>query len=202
MAPDTHRTPGQHPKPCNLPTTNGIQITTRLPAPEAAFQSGQPVVMEFLADAISSSGPVLSSPFIELVMVATVCGRALIHHYQALVESNYNTSIRNFHDRHEWIHSSLVQRLEIIATHTTNTTENSDPVLLFTRMLGQTTVLYLYHTLELSAYDFDTLEIASVIEYDEIALLAAQEMVSLTKILSQINSFKVSLNNRVNRDEM
>ncbi|KAL2810518.1 fungal-specific transcription factor domain-containing protein [Aspergillus granulosus] len=166
-------------------------ITTRLPAPEAAFQSGQPVGMEYLPDAISSNGPVLVSPFSELIMIATVCGRALIHHYQALVESNYNSSIRNFHDRHQWIHSTLVQRLDILAGNTSSMAESNDPVILFTRMLGQTTILYLYHTLELSAYDFDTLETASVIEYDEIALMAAQEMVSLAKMLNQLNSFKI-----------
>ncbi|KAL2845499.1 fungal-specific transcription factor domain-containing protein [Aspergillus pseudoustus] len=166
-------------------------ITTRLPAPESAFQSGQPVGMEYLADAISSNGPVLVSPFSELVIIATVCGRALVHHYQALVESNYNNSIRNFHDRHQWIHSTLIQRLDILAGTTSGMTEINNPVTLFTRMLGQTTILYLHHTLELSAYDFDTLEIASVIEYDEIALRAAQEMVSLTKMLSQPNSFKI-----------
>ncbi|KAL4972119.1 fungal-specific transcription factor domain-containing protein [Aspergillus desertorum] len=166
-------------------------ITSRLPAPEVAFQTGQPVVMEFLADAFSANGPVLSSPFAELVMVATVCGRALIHHYQALVESKYNSSIRNFHDRQEWIHTTLIQRLEILAAQTPSIADSNDPVVLFTRMLGQTTVLYLYHTLELSPYEFDSLQIASALEYDDIALDAAQEMATLTKLLSQVNSFKI-----------
>jgi hypothetical protein len=149
--------------------------------------------MEYLADAISSNGPALASPFSELVMIATVCGRALVHHYQALVESNYNNSIRNFHDRHQWIHSTLIQRLDILAGNTPSMTEINNPVTLFSRMLGQTTILYLHHTLELSAYDFDMIEFASVIEYDEIALRAAKEMVSLTKMFSQLNSFKVGI---------
>ncbi|KAE8148526.1 fungal-specific transcription factor domain-containing protein [Aspergillus avenaceus] len=166
-------------------------ITTRLPAPEAAFQGGHPVIMEFLSDAIASNGPVLSSPFTESVMVATVCGRALIHHYQAMVESNYNTAIRNFHDRHEWIHSTLKHRLDILAGHTPTIAENSDPLLLFTCMLAQTTVLYLYHTIELSAYEMSDMGLAAVAEYEEVALLAAQEMVQLTRTLSQTNSFKI-----------
>ncbi|KAJ0420204.1 fungal-specific transcription factor domain-containing protein [Aspergillus carlsbadensis] len=164
-------------------------ITTRLPAPEAAFQSGHPVEMEYLADVISSHGPAQASPFSELVMMATVCGRALVHHYQALVETNYKSSIRNFHDRHQWIDSTLTQRLDIIAG--SSMTESNDPLILFTRMLGQTTRLYLHHTLELSAYDFDTAGLVSVIEYDKIAFKAAQRMVSLTRTLNQLNSFKV-----------
>lgn len=171
---------------------DSLQITSRLPAPETAFESAQPVVMEFLADALSSSGPVLSSPFAELVIMATVCGRALVHHYQALVESNYHTSIHNFHDRQSWIHSTLVQRLEILAAQAPVITENADSVILFTRMLGQTTMLYLYHTLELSAYKLDNLEIASASEYNELDLAAAQEMVVLTNVLGKINTFKVS----------
>lgn len=124
--------------------------------------------------------------------MATVCGRALVHHYQALVESNYHTSIHNFHDRQHWIHATLVHRLDILAAQAPVIAENADSVILFTRMLGQTTMLYLYHTLELSAYNLDNLELTSVAEYDEIALAAAQEMVLLTRVLSQINSFKVS----------
>lgn len=174
------------------PEADTLQITSRLPAPEAAFQSAQPVVMEFLADAVSSSGPVLSSPFAELVIIATVCGRALVHHYQALVESNYHSSIHNFQDRQNWIHNTLVQRLEILAAQAPAIAENADSVILFTRMLGQTTMLYLYHTHELSAYNLDNLNIDSVSEYNEMALAAAQEMVLLTRALSRINSFKVS----------
>ncbi|KAL3442731.1 fungal-specific transcription factor domain-containing protein [Aspergillus insuetus] len=166
-------------------------ITTRLPAPEESFQSGLPVSMEFLADAISSNGPVRASPFSELVLVTTVCGRALIHHYQAQVETNYNSSIRNFHDRHQWIHSTLTQRLDLLAGTTSSMTTSNGAIALFTRILGQTTILYLHHTLELSAYDFDTLGLVCIMEYDKVALKAAQEMVSLTKTLSRLNSFRI-----------
>ncbi|KAL4915419.1 fungal-specific transcription factor domain-containing protein [Aspergillus aurantiobrunneus] len=163
-------------------------ITTRLPSPEVAFQSGQPVVMDFLPEAISANGPVVTSPFTEQVIMATICGRALVHHHQALVEGNYASSIHNFHDRHNWIHGTLVQRLEILSP---SRADANNPLLLFARMLGQTTILYLYRALELSAYEFDTMGIASLIEYDQIAVLAAQEMVSLTHQLSQLNSFKI-----------
>lgn len=171
---------------------DSLQITSRLPALETAFKYAQSVAMEFLANVISSSGPVLSSPFAELVIMATVCGRALVHHYQALVESNYHTSIHNFHDRQSWIHSTLVQRLEILAAQAPVITENADSVILFTRMLGQTTMLYLYHTLELGTYKLDNLDIASASEYNELALAATQEMVVLTNVLGKINTFKVS----------
>jgi hypothetical protein len=69
---------------------------------------------------------------------------------------------------------------------------SNDGVALFTCMLGQTTILYLHHTLELSAYDFDAVGLVFAIEYDETAFQAAQEMISLAKTLGQLNSFKVS----------
>ncbi|OJK00180.1 hypothetical protein ASPACDRAFT_28643 [Aspergillus aculeatus ATCC 16872] len=167
-------------------------ISTRLPAPEAEFQSGQRIDMELLSTAITSGGPRLTSPFAECIMTTTVCGRAVIHHYQTSLENTFTHDSSNFHDRHEWIHNTITQRINILSFNTPKFTENSDPMFLFTRILASTTALYLYHTLSLTSSDLISEDDMSPFpDYGHAALLEAQEMVHLANILNKVNSFKI-----------
>ena len=145
--------------------------------------------MEFLSDAIYSNGPARDSPFTECVIITTICGRALTHQQQTSVENTYLSMEQRFQDRHDWINATLAQRMQILATMTRMPPENVDPTLLFTRMLAQTTILYLYKTRELMSQPDGTE--GDMADFNAAALTAAQQMVYLSKILAQLNYFKV-----------
>lgn len=64
-------------------------------------------------------------------------------------------------------------------------------MLLFTNMVAQTTVIYLYKTIESMSWETDEYQI-SVLSYEKRAMCAAREIVVLAKALSQLSYFKVS----------
>ncbi|KAI4286649.1 MAG: hypothetical protein L6R35_004094, partial [Caloplaca aegaea] len=120
------------------------KVMVRLPAPEVAFQSGQPVLMGFLIESITADDQSSMSPFTECIVLANISGRALSHRHQSLVENLYINMSQNTWDRHKWIGDELTERIALLSVKYAPASEQMDPLLLFTRMVAQTTVLYLY----------------------------------------------------------
>ena len=148
--------------------------------------------MEFPSEAIASGGPIQASSFTECIIITTICGRTLTHQQQALVDNIYVNPLENFWGRYEWIYATLAERLHILAIKSPTTSENIDSMLLFTRMLAQATVLFLYRTLELIS-SHPKGDSGTMARYDEGALEAAREMTQLMKTLSHVNYFKVGI---------
>ncbi|EPE28687.1 Zn2/Cys6 DNA-binding protein [Glarea lozoyensis ATCC 20868] len=165
-------------------------IMTRLPAPETNFQSGQPILMCFLSEAVGTNHQTLSSSWAECIVVNTIFGRALSHRNQAVVEDICATPSSDFWDRHQCVNAILVQTMQTMVAKYPATSQYVDPMLLFTQMLAKTTVLYLYKTLENAMFETEE-ELMIRMEYKSLALRAAQELVDLTKTLAQLSFFKV-----------
>ncbi|QKX55293.1 uncharacterized protein TRUGW13939_02385 [Talaromyces rugulosus] len=174
------------------PITLTEQILTRLPIPEAEFQSGQPMVMGFLSDSLAGGDFNLApqSSFSECIILATICGRSLSHQHLSMVDGMYGTNPQEFWSRHEWIDTALSTRISILSLTYPFQLEHMDPMLLFTKMIAQATILCMQKIIESIAWDRE--EYAGLLlEYEQRARLAAKEIVELAKALTHLSYFKV-----------
>ncbi|OKL55498.1 putative Transcription factor [Talaromyces atroroseus] len=171
-------------------TLNEQVILTRLPAGDSEFQSVQRVQMRFLSEEITALDPTALSPFSECIILATICGRALLHKHCASVERVYGHVSQDFWDRHCWIDNILTQRIKILNLKYPPASQNIDPMLIFTELVANTAVLFLYkiidtmpcHTLESSV---------KFMEYKQRAKKAADEIVNITRALSLFTQCKI-----------
>ena len=168
----------------------GRQISTRLPAPEEEFQGGKFVHMGFLSEAITSIDQAGASPFTESIILATICGRALSHRQQSVVEHVYSNVPQHFWERHEWLYSMLKMRCDNLLLNYPSAMQHADCMLLFTNMMAQTTVLYLCKVIESMPWETDEYR-STIFEFKQNSLLAAQEIVNLTRSLPHLSYFKV-----------
>ncbi|RYP02757.1 hypothetical protein DL764_005631 [Monosporascus ibericus] len=159
----------------------------RLPAAESEFQSEQPVMTGYLAEAIASRGASATSPFVECIVVATMSGRALSH--QQLANTQPNTS-QEFWDRHQWNDAMLRQRMGLFSLKYPPTVQEADPMLIFIGMMWRTTLLFLSQIPGRQVSPSDETS-STLAEHARRCSLAAQDVVCLTTKLSRLNWFKV-----------
>lgn len=167
---------------------------TRLPAPELEFQSGQPIIMGFLSETLSTTGQSTLSPWAECLIMTTILGRALSHRNQAATAETvlgvFPSSTYDFWERHQCVNTLLTQRINAMLLRYPATSQHVDPMLLFAKMLARTTVLYLYKTMDKTICKMER-ELMVRINYKSFAAQAAQELVDLTKTLARLSYFKV-----------
>lgn len=172
---------------------SNVQISTRLPAPELDFQKGQPVLMGFLSQVMATTDCQASlSSFAECIIMSTICGRCLSHRQQSNVERIYGDMSMDFWDRHLWLDGILQQRIQTLSLQYPSTSEHVDSLLLFTHLMLQATVLYLYKIAVSMPWDADEVEVL-ILDYKNRSSAAAQEIITSTKSLRQLTYFKVSI---------
>ncbi|PCH03971.1 Transcription factor [Penicillium occitanis (nom. inval.)] len=171
-------------------TLNEQVILTRLPAGDTEFQSEQCVQMGFLSEEITATTPTVMSPFAECIVLATICGRALLHKHCASVERVYGHTSQDFWDRHHWINNILSRRITMLTMKYPPASQHIDPMLIFTEMVANTAILFLYKIIELMPCQTPTSS-ANVIEYKQRATKAAGEIVNITRALSLFTQAKV-----------
>ncbi|KAK1779815.1 fungal-specific transcription factor domain-containing protein [Copromyces sp. CBS 386.78] len=176
-------------------------ICTHLPSPELSFQSGQPMQMCFLSEAMASGDHLhgLFSPLAESVVLATVCGRTLSHTQVANVERTYNgsTMSADFWIRHEWLAAMVNKRLDSLVQSYPVVSAAADPMLFFAFMLAHTTTINLCKVVEAggghsqgnNGQSWDP----AVFEYQKRALRAAREVAALTKAHEHLGYFKAHI---------
>lgn len=173
------------------------QICTRLPSPELSFQSGQPIQMCFLSEAIASGDHGLFSPLAESVVLATVCGRTLSHTQVANVERTYGSTSADFWIRHEWLAGMVNKRLDSLIQSYPVVSAAADPMLFFAFMLAHTTTINLCKVVEAgqetNRHGQQCQWDPAVFEYQKRALRAAREIAALTKAHEHLGYFKVCL---------
>ncbi|KAI1314092.1 fungal-specific transcription factor domain-containing protein [Xylaria venustula] len=131
-----------------LPLTfRELSISTRLPCPEGAFQSGSPVLTPFLSEAAAGDVTVdLLSPFAESVIFTSLWGR--ISGYQqhsAPSQVHTHSPIHDLQATRQQLDDAVTRRiLQFRQTHTTCAIE-SDPMLSFTSIVAQTALLVLHN---------------------------------------------------------
>ncbi|KAL9110684.1 MAG: hypothetical protein Q9227_004861 [Pyrenula ochraceoflavens] len=131
------------------------QVTIRLPSPERSFQNDTPVLTPYLSKVLTDRDPTnpTLTPFIECIIAAHLCGRALSHRQQTLSFSpspsdTHPAMASDFWDRHNWLTSLVMQRLELLGHKYPPALMQGDPMLLFVGITLRTCVLHLRETME------------------------------------------------------
>lgn len=167
---------------------------TRLPAPEDNFESGRPIHMDSLHDAIALSGQDTLPSFAECVVILTIGGRCIIHRPHTLTETLYGNDSLEFWARYEWLNTTLDKRRRQLAQISPSPSTISDPMLVFTRIIAATIMIHLMEMLmrrSLPAAQH-RLPVDSH-SYEERLVQAAREIVSLARPVTQLSCFKAHL---------
>ncbi|KAJ5826942.1 hypothetical protein N7447_003705 [Penicillium robsamsonii] len=129
-------------------------VRTRLPSSEASFQNNEPTQVCFLSEALAMSGStnfhastlIPLSPFAECVVLAALHGRCMTHRRMSMLSTG--TAAQEFWARHDQLTLAVEKRAQILAQSPSLKTINRNPMVLFTHMLAQKSVIYLSSTLE------------------------------------------------------
>lgn len=172
---------------------NRYQALIPLPIPDASFQNGTPAVTVYLTDCLGSAEhtiEALSSDFTESIILATICGYALSHRRQLLLEQAQCRGMDRFWSRYRQINASLTERADLSATYYPSQVEETEPALLFQSIMWRTIILYMYETMNFAVALID--EKHPGLNYFQEASIAAQNLVILTDRLLEVNCSKVS----------
>ncbi|KAL8759484.1 MAG: hypothetical protein Q9184_003609 [Pyrenodesmia sp. 2 TL-2023] len=160
-------------------------ICTGLPSLETDSQNSHAAPMWFLSEAIASSSRF--SPLAECAITATICGRVLSHNHVSAVEQIYGNAALDFWVRHEWLHATLAKRRDSLLFNHSSVSAFADPMLLFAFMAVHATTIYLCEIAETSRH-VEHYE-ATVVEYQNQALMAAREIARISKEQEQAHVF-------------
>lgn len=164
-----------------------------MPVPDASFQNGTPAVAVYLTDFLGSveyASEALSSDFTESIILATICGYALSHRRQLLLEQAQCRGMDRFWSRYRQINARLNKRADLSATYYPTQAEETEPALLFQSIMWRTIILYMYQTMNFAVALVDEKHPGP--EYFHEASIAAQNLVILTDRLLEVNCSKVS----------
>ncbi|GAP88230.2 putative transcription fungi [Rosellinia necatrix] len=179
------------------------QIFTRLPAPDSNFNSGRTTTTCFLPELMDGSDPERvnrgrdSSPFIQSIVVATICGRILEHKQLPRERRQYSkqsTSENEFFREHQALKELLTGHIKILSMSFTSMLEHPDPMLIFEALATQMAVLMLGETIETRRTGTDTqsMQVAEslIMEHQQWSLEAVHKMSMLAATIGQINCFQ------------
>ena len=130
------------------------------------------------------------SSFTELILIATIVGRALTHRQTVAVEQIHPPNFThipsdNFWTRHNYLHELLTYRIATLSSY-----PHVDPMLMFARIVAQSMVLFLHSVLESITWKSGD-HLLGIIEFERVCVLAAHEVVGLVKMQGQLGYFKV-----------
>jgi hypothetical protein len=167
------------------------QALIPLPVPDGNFQNGIPAVTAYyLTDCLGNTEhatEALRSDFTESIILATICGYALSHRRQLLLEQAQCSGMDRFWSRYRQINSRLTRRADLSAPCYPRQME---PALLFQSIMWRTIILHMYQTMNFAVARID--EKHPGLEYFQEASVAAQNLMVLTDQLLETNCSKVS----------
>lgn len=165
------------------------KICTRLPAPDAGFQSGSNELGPFLSEAMTEPTLKIRSSFNECLILATICGRSLLQIQRYHISKAYGDMTMNWTEQRRWLDTILSNRLQVLSQCYPAPTDSYDPLLLFANILGQATVIYFCRPMTDTAAGPDgplNGNNPEYIQYQYRALEASTNIVSLTSILREL----------------
>ncbi|KAK8023540.1 hypothetical protein PG993_011606 [Apiospora rasikravindrae] len=145
-----------------LPLTfNEQEIRTRLPVPESQFLTGRSsVAMPFLSKIMASYGSEGSrasptcdfptSPLVECIFAASLCGRNVTHKQRSMVEQSHGEAVtQEFRRRHQILDSLLTSRIDSLgAACGHDFSLLTDPSLIFAALVAHMNVLSLREVID------------------------------------------------------
>lgn len=167
---------------------NHSKICTRLPAPDADFQSGSHDLGPFLSEAMTEPTLKVRSSFNECLILATICGRSLLQSQRYHISKAYGDMTMDLTEQRRWLDSMLMNRLQVLSQYPAPT-ESYDPLLLFANILGQATVIYFCKAMT------DTAEGPDGSQYQYRALEASTNIISFASTLRDLPFSRVCTSN-------
>lgn len=158
------------------------------------FQTGQLSQMTgFLSKTIIEDRPLLKAELSEMVILASLCGKTVLHRQQAVAEQADCGISNSFWERHRWLDAVLIKKGRTIsAVQPVTPTLPAEPVSLTPNLMIQSAILYHCMTLELLARATENSE--TLRQCRQRALLTVQEIIRLTEAVLQLSYFEVTCN--------
>ncbi|KZF21089.1 hypothetical protein L228DRAFT_166122 [Xylona heveae TC161] len=174
-------------------TLNEHMICTRLPAPDAAFQSGREELGPLLSEAMTEPNLQGRSSFNECLILATLGGRSLLQSQRYHISKAYGDMESDSPEQRRSLESLLTTRLQVLSQCYPSPTEVFEPLLLFANILGQATVVYFCKAMvESVGSPIDSSQGDSdVFYYQNRALDASATIVHLAVTLRDLPSSKI-----------
>ncbi|KAL4940242.1 fungal-specific transcription factor domain-containing protein [Aspergillus oleicola] len=184
-------------------------IWTRLPVPEIVYQTCQSsdIPMEFLHEAISTSGQRSLSPFAESIVLATLYGRTMnLHRMANLLSVNTTPETNHFWHRYRTLVSTIEKRVHLWTWAFAGPAGLVDPVVAFTHVLGKAALMYVGEVGEAArarTFAVDEASMSSGVQFShkehditdinadvQRPIQAAGDFVQLTRSMGPMNCFK------------
>ncbi|MCJ1472282.1 hypothetical protein MMC13_000929 [Lambiella insularis] len=162
-------------------------VSTRLAAPEANFQSSQPIPTDSLPEVLTKDTSTILSPFAECVVLATVHSRCMAHRRASSTERDKEP--RGFWGRHEWLASAIERRIKLLVQTPAITTIERDPMLFFTHTLAYSAIICLGGTVQRMPWQAAEQQLMAP-AYEQRISSAIAEIVRLVKGLPSLSYFK------------
>ena len=167
-----------------------MKILTRLPCSEKEFQSDEAVVTDFLRSLPLQSDNQTPSTFTDSIQLFAICGQLLSHQQQGVVEHTQGLISLPFWDRQQQLDARLEQALKGMSLDDPYTLIFQDPMVYFTVLAAQASALILFKSCRTAPWGMeDTTDGAA--EREKRAIVAAQQMTTLSKALVELSYFKV-----------
>lgn len=129
-----------------------------------------------------------TSPFLECILSATICGRTVSHRKRSLVDRSHGDAMQDLTNRHQWLNSVLTSRIESLQA--TLLSEPPNASVIFAALMANLNILGLCETVEcmpVSTEESHTL----LVESTQRSAEAVQEISTLITALAQFNQFQV-----------
>ncbi|KAK8070393.1 fungal-specific transcription factor domain-containing protein [Apiospora hydei] len=184
-----------------LPLTfNEQEIRTRLPVPESQFLAGRsPVTMPFLDEIMAScdsarASPTCdfpTSPLVECIFAASLCGRNVTHKQRSLVEQCRGEVVtEDFCRRHQSLDALLTSRIKSLgAACGQDFSLLTDPSLIFAALVAHMNVLFLREVIDSMMLETE-MSHALRTQQEQKAFLAAEQMGKLATAVSNLDRFQ------------
>lgn len=168
-----------------------LQILTRLPAPEVNFQNEQPATSFYISEVLSDKEKPTDSSFVEVIVTLAVSGRCLLHQRRSLAESVHQTSATAFWCRHKATNVALSKSKLHITAKACSDVMQADPLSLLSDMMRNALVLTMHKLLNSINLDRKQHQTA-IAEYEQKALDAMKELITLSGLIPSFSYFKVT----------
>ncbi|CAI6069307.1 unnamed protein product [Clonostachys chloroleuca] len=165
-------------------------LCTRMPAPEEAFQNSHNTLGPFLSEAIVAPGP--AAPFNECLILATICGRSLLHSQQHKISLAYGGLTVDWAAQNQRLDETLTSRLKAFSEYYGSpATKMDSPLSDFVGILGQTTVVYMCKGIMETLYSSTNLG-TSDNGKEEIQLRASNGIAAIISLLQPLREIHFS----------
>lgn len=146
----------------------------------------------FLSEITSGQREPPYSSFVDMILTLVNSGRCLNHQRRCLAENAHRTGTSAFWDRHRSIDILLTKNKAYSIPQPSHDFIEADPLLLLSKMMSNALVLTMYKLI--NAVVLDTTRHKTEIEqYEQKALIAAEEITTLSGLIPSLSYFKVIL---------